>query len=70
MRERFRAADQLTHTPLGGRVICEDRGLLYEEAPMVYKNIEIVIGDLEAAGLIDVIAILRPVMTYKTRLCH
>jgi release factor H-coupled RctB family protein len=66
VRERFRA-EQLTHTPLGGRVICEDRDLLYEEAPMVYKNIETVIADLESAGLIAVIAILRPVFTYKTR---
>ncbi|HZO83770.1 MAG TPA: RNA ligase RtcB family protein [Verrucomicrobiae bacterium] len=69
VRERFRA-DELTHTPLGGRVICEDRDLLYEEAPMVYKNIETVIADLEVAGLIEVIATLRPVLTYKTRSDH
>jgi release factor H-coupled RctB family protein len=67
VRERFRA-EQLTHTPLGGRVICEDRDLLYEEAPMVYKNIETVIADLQAAGLVDIIGILRPVLTYKTRM--
>jgi release factor H-coupled RctB family protein len=66
VRERY-CADRLTHTPLGGRVICEDRDLLYEEAPMAYKNIETVIDDLEAAGLIEVIAILRPLLTYKTR---
>ena len=69
VRERYRP-DQLTHTPLGGRVICEDRDLLYEEAPMVYKNIETVISDLESAGLIEVIAVLRPVLTYKTRSHH
>jgi len=66
VRERYRA-EQLTHTPLGGRVICENRDLLYEEAPMVYKNIETVIHDLETTGLIQVIATLRPVLTYKTR---
>jgi release factor H-coupled RctB family protein len=32
MRERF-GLHQLTQTPLGGRVICERRELLYEEAP-------------------------------------
>ena len=40
-RERFRR-DELVQTPLGGRVICEERGLLYEEAPMAYKNIDTV----------------------------
>ena len=67
VRERFRAAD-LLETPLGGRVICANRDLLYEEAPMAYKNIEVVIADLVGAGLISVIATLRPLLTYKTRL--
>ncbi len=54
-------------TEPGGRVICEERDLLYEEAPMAYKNIEVVIGDLVEAGLVSVIATLRPLLTYKTR---
>ncbi len=66
MRERFRVAE-LTQTPLGGRVVCEARDLLYEEAPAAYKNIEQVIADLVAAGLVSVIATLRPLLTYKTR---
>ena len=66
MRERF-APDQLTTTPLGGRVICEERDLLYEEAPAAYKNIEDVIQDLVDAGLVSVIATFRPLLTYKTR---
>lgn len=66
MRERFEVA-QLVQTPLGGRVICEERELLYEEAPAAYKNIETVIEDLVAAGLVSVIATLRPLLTYKTR---
>lgn len=57
---------QLVQTPLGGRVVCEDRNLLYEEAPSAYKNIESVIADLVAAGLVSVIATLRPLFTYKT----
>ncbi len=66
MRERF-GGRQLLQTPLGGRVICEERDLLYEEAPVVYKNIESVITDLAEAGLASVVATLRPVLTYKTR---
>jgi release factor H-coupled RctB family protein len=66
MRERFEVL-QLVQTELGGRVICEERDLLYEEAPAAYKNIENVIADLRAAGLVSVIATLRPLLTYKTR---
>jgi release factor H-coupled RctB family protein len=57
----------LVQSPLGSRVICGDRDLLYEEAPMAYKPIESVIEALEEAGLIRRIATLRPVLTYKTR---
>lgn len=66
IRERF-DVHQLVQTPMGGRVICEDRDLLYEEAPAAYKNIGAVIQDLVDAGLVTVIASLRPLLTYKTR---
>jgi release factor H-coupled RctB family protein len=66
MRERF-GMHQLAQTPLGGRVICGERDLLYEEAPAAYKNIEGVIQDLVDAGLVSVIATFRPLLTYKTR---
>ena len=66
MRERFSIAE-LAQTSLGGRVICEERDLLYEEAPAAYKNIEAVVQDLVDAGLVSVIAMLRPLLTYKTR---
>jgi release factor H-coupled RctB family protein len=66
MRERF-GMHQLTQTPLGGRVICGERDLLYEEAPAAYKNIEDVVQDLVDAGLVSVIATFRPLLTYKTR---
>ena len=66
VRERF-LASQLMQTSLGSHVICGDRDLLYEEAPMAYKPVESVIEALEEAGLIQVIATLRPVLTYKTR---
>jgi len=66
MRERF-SVDELVQTRLGSRVVCEERDLLYEEAPEAYKNIEDVIADLVDAGLVSVIATLRPLFTYKTR---
>ena len=66
MRQRF-GTDQLVQTALGGRVICEERDLLYEEAPAAYKNIDTVVQDLVDGGLVSVIATFRPLLTYKTR---
>lgn len=63
---KFTIAD-LQRTKLGSRVICEDRELIYEEAPQAYKAIHQVVADLQGAGLVDVVATLRPLITYKTR---
>ncbi|MGJ8640456.1 MAG: RNA ligase RtcB family protein [Opitutaceae bacterium] len=66
MRDRFRK-EELIQTKLGGRVICESKSLLFQEAPEAYKNIEQVIGHLLDAGLINVVAKFRPLITYKKR---
>lgn len=66
LSHKYRVED-LARTELGGRVICEDRELIYDEAPQAYKDIAQVIADLEAAGLIATIAVYRPVLTYKVR---
>ncbi|MDH3974564.1 MAG: RNA ligase RtcB family protein [Deltaproteobacteria bacterium] len=66
LRRRFNK-ESLSQTEFGGRVICEDKNLLYEEAPQAYKNVDIVISDMVDAGLIRVIATLKPLITYKTR---
>ena len=66
LSKRYSVSD-LTRTSLGGRVICEDKALIFEEAPEAYKDVAVVISDLEAANLIDVVATLRPIITYKTR---
>jgi len=66
LKDRYRPAD-LAQTALGGRVICEDRELLYEEAPEAYKDIDTVVAALVEAGLCTVLATLRPLITYKTR---
>ena len=67
LRPRFRS-ESLVQTELGSRVICDDKDLLYEEAPLAYKNVETVVKDLLDVGLIRVVAALRPVITYKTRM--
>ncbi|WP_336981232.1 RNA ligase RtcB family protein [Altererythrobacter fulvus] len=66
LSRRFKVAD-MQRTALGSHVICEDRRLIFEEAPDAYKDIAMVIADLEQAGLIRVIAKLRPLLSYKTR---
>ena len=66
LEKRYRASD-LMRTSLGSHVICEDKDLLFEEAPQAYKNIDVVIADLVDAGLAEVIAVLRPLVTYKVR---
>lgn len=59
--------DQMSRTSMGGRVICNDRGLIYEEAPQAYKNVDAVLESLVGAGLVRVVARSRPLLTYKTR---
>ncbi len=58
---------QLQRTALGSRVVCDDRALIYEEAPEAYKPVDSVVGALRAAGLLRLLARLKPVLTYKTR---
>ncbi len=58
---------QLGRTSLGGRVICNDRALIYEEAAQAYKNVDSVLGCLLGAGLARVVYRSKPVLTYKTR---
>ncbi len=58
---------QMARTALGGRVVCNDRQLIYEEAPQAYKGIDSVVQALVGAGLIELLARTRPVLTYKTR---
>jgi release factor H-coupled RctB family protein len=66
LKDRYRA-DSLVRTEIGSAVICEDKELLYEEAPQAYKNIDVVISDMVEAGLIRVVATLKPLITYKVR---
>lgn len=58
---------QMGRTALGSRVICNDRQLIYEEAPQAYKSVDSVVQTLVGAGLVRMLARLKPVLTYKTR---
>lgn len=55
----------LQRTALGGRVICPDSQLLFEEHPQAYKAIEPVISSLEQAGAARRVASLIPQITVK-----
>ncbi len=66
LEKRFAPTD-LLKTDLGSKVICEDKDLLYEEAPQAYKNIDVVVQDLIDAGLVRTIATFSPIITYKKR---
>jgi release factor H-coupled RctB family protein len=57
--------NNIRQNPFGGRVVCHDTDLLFQEAPEAYKNIEHVIASLEENNLCSVIATLKPLLTYK-----
>ncbi|WP_371364850.1 RNA-splicing ligase RtcB [Sporomusa rhizae] len=57
--------DTIRQTKLKSRVVCHDTDLLFQEAPEAYKNIDTVIDSLLQFELINVVATLRPVLTYK-----
>jgi release factor H-coupled RctB family protein len=55
----------LERTSFGGYVVCEDRQLLIEEAPIAYKPSTQVLDDLVTARLAMPIAALTPLLTFK-----
>jgi len=55
----------IRHTTLKSRVVCHDTELLFQEAPESYKNITDIIHVLLEYGLIEIVATLRPLITYK-----
>ncbi|CAF0917581.1 unnamed protein product [Didymodactylos carnosus] len=67
LSERYPNAKQLQRTDLNSHVICDDKNLLYEEAPQCYKDIDVIIQDLVDFELVKVIAIMKPLITYKMR---
>lgn len=64
LKGKYRRSELQT-TKLGGRVLCDDSDLLYEEHPDAYKPIEPVVASLIDAGLATAVASLVPVVTVK-----
>ena len=57
--------EKLERTSFGGRVVCEDRQLLMQEAPLAYKNSVSVVNDLASHGLSTSVVSLKPLVTFK-----
>jgi len=57
--------EAMQRTPFGGRILCEDRDLLIEEAPLAYKSAKSVVEDLERTGAAHVVAEFHPLLTFK-----
>lgn len=57
--------EALTRNQWGGHIVCDDAGLLVEEAGSAYKNPRHVIDDMAAFGLVEPVCSLRPLLTYK-----
>ena len=64
LRPRF-TLDELLRTRFGSAVVCADRELVYEEAPQAYKDVDSVVACLQEAGLVELVARLKPLLTYK-----
>jgi release factor H-coupled RctB family protein len=58
--------DALRTNAWGGLAICDDRNLLIEEAASAYKDAGKVVADLAAFGLVQPLATMKPLLTYKT----
>ena len=65
VKNHYENADCLLITPLESRVICENKDLLYEEAPEAYKKIEDIVFDLAYFKQVKIVAVLKPLLTYK-----
>jgi release factor H-coupled RctB family protein len=56
---------KLQRTKFGSLVVCDDRALLMEENPEAYKPIDRVVQDLVDHGLVKVLALFKPLLTFK-----
>ncbi|UWR53661.1 RNA ligase RtcB family protein [Phaeobacter inhibens] len=57
--------EAMQRTPFGGRILCEDRDMLIEEAPLAYKSAKSVVEDLERTGAAHSVAEFHPLLTFK-----
>ncbi len=61
---------KLERTSFGGRVVCDDRQLLLEEAPQAYKDSRAVVDDLMQSNLATPVVSLKPLVTFKKASAH
>ena len=64
LKPRFSLTD-LLKTQFDSAVVCGDKALVYEEAPQAYKDVDAVVATLIEAGLVQPVARLKPLLTYK-----
>ena len=64
VREKY-TLETIKRNKFGGQLVCHDYDLLFEEAPEAYKNVETIIAVLKSYGLIETIASMRPLLTFK-----
>ncbi|MFV0295849.1 MAG: RNA ligase RtcB family protein [Hyphomicrobiaceae bacterium] len=57
--------EALLRNEWGGKLICDDRNLVIEEAAHAYKDAGKVVADLAGFGLVAAVAEMRPLVTYK-----
>ena len=57
--------DALLRNAWGGQLICDDRDLVIEEAASAYKDAGQVVRDLADIGLVETLAAMKPLVTYK-----
>jgi release factor H-coupled RctB family protein len=64
LKTRYTRAS-LQRTATGGRVVCDETQLLYEEHPDAYKSVEAVLSAVVAARMATPVASLEPTVTVK-----
>ncbi|WP_306116989.1 MULTISPECIES: RNA ligase RtcB family protein [unclassified Roseovarius] len=57
--------EAMQRNTFGGRILCEDRNLLIEEAPLAYKSARSVAEDLDRTGAAHSVAEFHPLLTFK-----
>lgn len=64
LKDRYRK-EELQKTSIGSWVICPDKDTLYEEAPEAYKNIDVIMDDLESLELAIPLICFKPLLNIK-----
>lgn len=64
IRDKY-TSETIKQNKYGGMLVCHDYSLLYEEAPEVYKNVDTIISVLTKFEMIEPIASLKPMLTFK-----